>query len=88
MTLQQELSAAKTKLEGQLQDVDSLPLLIEQYSAFLRKDMPGRSYPLFPETMQRWLAKINDRFSADTVDKIHQLALVVLMQAAALAVLL
>ena len=80
MTLQQELCAAKTLLEGQLLDVDSLPLLIEQYTTFLRKDMPGRSYCVFSEAMQRWLTNLSNKFSTSTVNKIHQLELVTLMQ--------
>ena len=80
MTLQQELCAAKTLLEGQLLDVDSLPLLIEQYTTFMRKDMPGRSYCVFSEAMQRWLTNLSDKFSTRTVNKIHQLELVTLMQ--------
>lgn len=80
MTLQQELSTAKTQLEAQLLDVDSLPLLIEQYTTFLRKDMPGRSYCVFTKPMQRWLTNLSNKYSASTVNKIHQLELVTLMQ--------
>jgi len=80
MTLQQELCTAKKLLEGRLSDVDSLPLLIEQYTTFMRKDMPGRSYCVFSEAMQRWLANLSDKFSTSTVNKIHQLELVTLMQ--------
>ena len=80
MTLQQELCAAKTLLEDQLLEVDSLPLLIEQYTTFLRKDMPGRSYCAFSEAMQHWFTNLSNKFSTSTVNKIHQLELVTLMQ--------
>ena len=80
MTLQAQLGAAKTLLQGQLADVNSLSLLIDQYTTFLREDMPGRSYNQFSDAMKCWLADLSSRFSTNTVNKIHQFELVTLMQ--------
>lgn len=80
MTLHQELRTAKSLLESQLIVVESLPELIEQYTTFLRNDMPGRPYCKYSEAMQRWLEDLSNSFSVDTVNKIHQLELVTLMQ--------